>query len=90
MQSSSLTLLSFRDGVLAGLLLLKIVKPALSPSNASFSQICPNFQGKGERIQGLYMLNFFRSVRLYAVCMMGLVHLSPLAAQSPVDLQLGP
>jgi hypothetical protein len=41
----------------------------------------------GERIQGLYMPNFFRSVRLYAVCLMGLVHLSPLAAQSPVDQQ---
>jgi hypothetical protein len=33
------------------------------------------------------MPNFIRSVRLCAVCLMGLAHLSPLAAQSPVDQQ---
>jgi hypothetical protein len=33
------------------------------------------------------MRNFFRSVRLCAVCLLGLALLSPLAAQSPVDQQ---
>ena len=34
------------------------------------------------------MPNFFRSVRLWAVCLMGLATLlSPLAAQSPIDQQ---
>jgi hypothetical protein len=33
------------------------------------------------------MRNFFRSVRLCAVCLLGLAVLSPLAAQSPVDQQ---
>ena len=31
------------------------------------------------------MRNFFRSARLSAVCLMGLAHLSPLAAQSSVE-----
>ena len=35
----------------------------------------------------MYMPNFFRSVKLCAVCLMGLAHLPPLAAQSPVDQQ---
>jgi hypothetical protein len=33
------------------------------------------------------MPNFFRSARLSAACLMGLVHLSPVAAQSSVDQQ---
>src|SRR6516164_7300385 len=33
------------------------------------------------------MRNLFRSARLSAVCLMGLAHLSPLAAQSSVDQQ---
>ena len=33
------------------------------------------------------MPNLFRSARLSAVCLMGLAHLSPLAAQSSVDQQ---
>jgi hypothetical protein len=39
------------------------------------------------RIQGLFMRKFFRSVRLCAVCLMGLALLFPLAAQSPVNQQ---
>src|SRR5438128_12644171 len=57
--------------------------PAAAPRFRTF-QVCLKV---GRRNHGLYMRNFFRSVRLCAVCLLGLAVLSPLAAQSPVDQQ---